>query len=154
MLRNFALLVAVSLASHASAVELVGTTHVDYYPEWLSSQFCCDGMASYKLQVNAGSVHIDRFSILDNTLSPVWSLLDVDAAASGLNVSFVAHAGVDYLKLDNFPGMETEINPDLGYGWHDFGPAWIAIPAGMAISTPEPSAIVLLMGSLAFLLKR
>lgn len=154
MLRTVTLLVAVSLASHASAAELIGTTHIDYRLENSEFTFCCDGAAIFSLDHEPGSVHFDYFSILDHTNNPVWTVSDFDVDFNGLSAGLRISQSGNWLQIDNFPGFETTINPDTGSGYTEFGPTFIELPSLSVVSVPEPSAFVLLLGSMAFLLKR
>lgn len=138
------------LASTANAVTLQGTTHIDYYPEGNSSQFCCDGVAIYGLQYNSGpAVHFDYFSILDYANHPVWTISDFDVnfggQSAGLLIDMIEDGGKDWLRLDGFPGFETTINPDLGENvYTEFGYSFIELPSLASVGVPEPASVALL----------
>ena len=150
MLRNFALLVAVSWASHASAISLVGVTHIDYYPEGYSGQFCCDGVAIYSLDYLPGpTFELDYFSIIDYQNRPVYTIHNL----TGLEVTVIEHEGKDYLRLYGFPELETTINPDMGENvYTEFGYSFIELPTLAAVGVPEPTGLVMAAVGLGCLL--
>lgn len=158
MARTLLLVAAlVALVGTAQAVTLTGTAHIDYQPEGVSGQFCCDTSATYSLEWAPGVAYLNSFAILDYQNIPVWSAsgvaLSLTSEPSG---EVVAFGGVDYLRLDNFPGFEATINPDNGVDvYTDFGPSFIALPSLGSTAVPEPASLMLLAGCMGcVILKR
>lgn len=165
MKRNILTLALIlALAGPLRAVTLVGVTHIDYYPEnGSSTQFCCDGWATYALEYTPGSVEFSHYSILDITNSAVWTASNFTAVLGGLTpvpggeleIEIIEHAGKDYLQLYGFPGLVTTISPDHGENvWHDFGYSFIELPALSSVTVPEPASLLLLSVCLCGLLIR
>lgn len=154
----YGLIALVAMSRAACGVEYQGRTTVGYQLEGLEANFCCDAEASYRLQVTPGpSVYVNHFSILNGSLSPVWSVREFAVDPGGmtgaldsfgvnrlLDISIEEHGGINYLRFANLPSFDTTIREDHGAGWHDFLPAFVGIGSVSAGSIPEPASLLLL----------